>query len=289
MSLGSRLNEQVPNPFFGTRFAGGSLANRTTSRAQMMRPYPQFGNIVPIYSVGASSFYHSLQISANKRYSKGLQMGLAYTFAKGLDDGLSHQDSYNIRADRALSDIDIRHRAVITGIYDIPIGRGRRYGNGWSRPLDMAIGGWQVNGIATFSTGTPIGFSVNNNAGIFNMAIRANNNGKSGKRTGAVQDRLDSYFNRAVYSQPAAFTFGNMGPRVSDIRNDGTYNWDLSVFKQFRFRENARVELRGEALNAFNTPRFGGPNTTVTSGSFGAITSQGNAPRQIQMGLKLVF
>ncbi|MBM3757298.1 MAG: hypothetical protein FJW38_25350 [Acidobacteria bacterium] len=289
MSLGSRLNEQVPNPFFGTRFAGGSLANRTTSRAQMMRPYPQFGNIVPIYSVGASSFYHSLQISANKRYSKGLQMGLAYTFAKGLDDGLSHQDSYNIRADRALSDIDIRHRAVITGIYDIPIGRGRRFGNGWSRPLDMAIGGWQVNGIATFSTGTPIGISANNNAGIFNVAIRPNNNGTSGKRTGAVQNRLDSYFNRAVFSQPAAFTFGNMGPRVSDIRNDGIYNWDLSVFKQFRFRENARVELRGEALNAFNTPRFGGPNTGVTSGSFGAITSQGNAPRQIQMGLKLVF
>lgn len=289
MAMGSRLNEQVNNPFFGTPFAAGVLAGARTSRAQLMRPYPQFTDIIPIYSVGASSFYHSLQVSANKRYSKGLQMGLAYTFAKSLDDGLSHQDSYNIRADRALSDIDIRHRATITGVYEIPLGRGRKIGTNWSRWTDMALGAWQINGIATFSTGTPLGISAANNAGIFNQAIRANNNGTSGKLTGPVQDRLLSYFNKAVYSQPAAFTFGNMGPRLPDIRNDGIYNWDLSLFKEFRFMESARVQFRAEALNAFNTPRFGGPNTGVTSSSFGVITSQANAPRQIQFGLKLVF
>ena len=289
MALGSALNTQVDNPFFGTPFAAGVLANTKTTRGQLLRPFPQFTDIIPIYSVGASSFYHSLQISANKRYSKGLQMGLAYTFAKSLDDGLSHQDSYNIRADRALSDIDLRHRTTITGIWDIPIGRGRKLGNTWSRPLDLAIGGWQVNGIATFSTGTPLGISASNNAGIFNQAIRANNNGRSGLLTGPVQDRLLQYFDKSVFSQPLAFTFGNMGPRLSDIRNDGIYNWDLSLFKQFRFMEGARVEFRAEALNAFNTPRFGSPNTSVTSSSFATITSQANAPRQIQLGLKLVF
>ena len=81
------------------------------------------------------------------------------------------------------------------------------------------MGGWQVNGIATLSAGTPIGISASNNAGIFNQAIRANSNGKSGKLTGPVQDRLNAYFDKNVYSQPVAFTFGNMGPRVSDIRN----------------------------------------------------------------------
>jgi len=288
MSLGSRLNEQVDNPFLG-KFSGGVLSGARTSRAQLMRPFPQFTDIIPIYSVGASSFYHSLQISANKRYSRGLQMGLAYTFAKSLDDGLSHQDSYNIRADRALSDIDVRHRATITGVYEIPIGRGRKIGTDWNRWMDMAFGAWQLNGIATFSTGTPLGMSATNNAGIFNQAIRANNNGTSGKLTGPVQDRLLSYFNRSVYSQPVAFTFGNMGPRLPDIRNDGIYTWDLSMFKEFRFVEKAKVQFRAEALNAFNTPRFSGPNTSVTSSSFGAITSQANAPRQIQLGLKLVF
>jgi hypothetical protein len=175
------------------------------------------------------------------------------------------------------------------GIYDLPFGRGRRFGSAWSKPMDLAVGGWQVNGIATLSAGTPIGFSASNNAGIFNQAIRANNNGTSGKRTGPIQERLDLYFDKAPYTQPLAFTFGNMGPRVSDIRSDGTYNFDLSLFKNFHVTERVNVQLRAEALNAFNTPRFGGPNTSVTSSTFGAITSQANAPRQVQLGLKILF
>lgn len=289
MSLGSKLNDQVDNPFFGTKFAGGVLASARTSRAQLLRPYPQFTDIIPIYSVGASSFYHSLQLTGTKRYSHGLQMQLAYTWAKNIDDGMSHQNSYNIRADRALSDIDVNHRAVIMGIYDLPFGRGRHFGTDWSRLMEIAIGGWQVNGVATLSAGTPLGFSASNNAGIFNQAIRANNNGTSGKLTGPVQDRLLAYFNKTPYTQPAAFTFGNMGPRVSDIRNDGTYNWDLSAFKNFRLTEKWNVQFRAEALNAFNTPRFSGPNTGVTSSTFGTITSQSNAPRQVQFGLKVLF
>ena len=288
MVLGSKLNEQVDNPFYG-KFSGGVLAQPRTSRAQLLRPYPQFTDIIPIYSVGASSFYHSLQVSANKRFSRGLQMQFAYTWGKSLDDGLSHQNSYNIRADRALSDIDIAHRAVISGIYDLPFGRNRHFGTNWNKALDLTLGGWQVNGITTLSTGTPIGISASNNAGIFNMAIRANNNGKSGAKSGPVQDRLSAFFDKTVFSQPAAFTFGNMGPRVSDIRNDGTFNWDLSIFKNFRVVERVNVQLRAEALNAFNTPRFSGPNTSVTSSSFGVITSQANTPRQIQMGLKILF
>ncbi|MBI5282944.1 MAG: TonB-dependent receptor [Candidatus Solibacter usitatus] len=288
MALGSALNQQVDNPFFG-KFSGGVLSGAKTSRAQLLRPYPQFTNIIPIYSVGASSFYHSLQVSANKRYSYGLQMQLAYTWGKSLDDGLSHQDSYNIRADRALSDIDVAQRVVIAGVYDLPFGRSRHFGAGWNKGLDLALGGWQVNGITTLSSGTPLGLSASNNAGIFNMAIRANNNGQSGALSGPVQDRLSAFFDKAVFSQPAAFTFGNMGPRVSDIRNDGIFNWDLSVFKNFRVVEKVNVQFRSEFLNAFNTPRFSGPNTSVTSSSFGVISSQANAPRQIQFGLKVLF
>jgi len=290
MSMGTRLNEQVDNPFFGTPYAQGVLANARTSRAQLLRPYPQFTDIIPIYSVGASSFYHALQVTANKRFGQGLQMQLAYTWAKSLDDGLSHQDSYNIRADRALSDIDLKHRAVIYGLYELPFGRGKKYGTDWSRWLDIAIGHWQVNSIATFSTGNPLGISASNNAGIFNQAIRANNNGKSGLLTGPVQDRLNNYFDKSVYSQPVNFTFGNMGPRLPDIRNDGVFNWDMSIFKEMVFTDGGmRLQFRAEALNAFNTPRFGSPNTSVTSSSFATITSQANAPRQLQFGLRFVF
>ncbi|MFB3906668.1 MAG: TonB-dependent receptor domain-containing protein [Acidobacteriota bacterium] len=289
MALGNALNEKVANPFYGTPYAVGVLASSKISRAQLLRPYPQFTDIIPIYSVGASSFYHSLQITGTKRYSQGLQMQLAYTWGKSIDDGLSHQNSYDIRADRALSDIDIAHRAVIMGIYDMPFGTGRHWGKDWSRVIDLIAGGWQVNGIVTLSTGTPLGISASNNAGIFNMAIRANSTGKSGKLTGPVQDRLSAYFDKTAFAQPAAFTFGNLGPRLPDIRNDGIYNWDLSVFKNFRLTEQLKLQFRAEALNAFNTPRFSGPNTSVTSSSFGIISSQANAPRQIQFGLKVLF
>lgn len=288
MSLGSGLNAQVDNPFYG-KISGGVLAQPKTTRAQLLRPYPQFTDVIPIYSVGSSSFYHSLQVSGTKRMSKGLQMQLAYTWAKNLDDGLSHQDSYNIRADRALSDIDVAHRATIAGVYDLPFGRGRHFGGDWNKAVDAFLGGWQVNGLTSLSTGTPIGFSASNNAGIFNMAIRANNDGKSGRLEGPVQDRLTAYFDKSHYTQPAAFTFGNMGPRDPGIRNDGIFNWDLSVFKNFRLTEKFGLQFRAEALNAFNTPRFSGPNTSVTSSSFGTITSQANAPRQMQMGLKVLF
>ena len=146
-----------------------------------------------------------------------------------------------------------------------------------------------MNGIATLSSGTPIGISASNNAGIFNQAIRANSNGKSGRLTGPVQQRLDAYFDKTVYSQPVAFSFGNMGPRLPDIRTDGIYNFDLSLFKNLHVTERVNVQFRAEALNAFNTPRFGGPNTSITSSTVGAITSQANAPRQIQLGLKVLF
>jgi hypothetical protein len=100
---------------------------------------------------------------------------------------------------------------------------------------------------------------------------------------------LTKAFDTSVFSQPAAFTFGNIGSRLPDVRTDGIFNWDLSLFKDFVLTERVRLQFRAEFLNAFNTPRFSGPNTSVTSSSFGAITSQSNAPRQIQFGLKLIF
>lgn len=131
--------------------------------------------------------------------------------------------------------------------------------------------------------------SASNTAGILNPLTRPNNNGKSGKLSGPVDQRLDRYFDTSVFSQPAAFTFGNLGSTLADIRTDGPRNFDLSVFKQFAPLERLRVQFRAEFLNAFNTPRFGSPNTTVTSSSFGVVSSQANAPRQIQFGLKFLW
>lgn len=293
MSLGASLNDLVPNPFFGTPGGVGLLAGRTVRRAQLMRPYPQFDTITPIYSSGGSNFYHALQSTITKRYSKGLMIEGSYTWAKNMDDGESHQDSYNQRDDRAISSIDLKHRFVISYIYELPFGRNKRFGSDWSRLLDLAIGQWQMNGITTYSSGAPLGPSASNTAGIYNSTLRANNDGRSPKLSGKVDQRLDRYYDTTVFSQPAAFTFGNASQRYGDLRGDITRNYDLSLFKDFILKQrdggNIRAQFRAEALNAFNTPRFGNPNTSVTSSARGTINSQANSPRQVQMGLKILW
>jgi hypothetical protein len=288
MALGSRLNEQVDNPFYGI-VNSGVLATARVSRAQLLRPYPQFTDIIPLYSSGSSSTYHALQISFNKRFSYGLQFEGSYTKSKAIDNAMSHQNSYDIRQSKSLADYDIAQRFVVGWLYELPFGRGRLLGGDWSRAMDVVLGGWQVNGITTYQTGTPLSITANNVSGIFSPRQNANNNGRSGKLSGDIHDRLNRYFDTSVFSQPASFTFGNMSPRVSDIRSPGVRNWDISLFKEFRFRESLNLQFRSEFLNAFNTVRFGAPNTSVASNQFGVISTQANSPRQIQLGLKLLW
>lgn len=230
-----------------------------------------------------------MQVSFRKRFSHGVMFDGFYTWAKNMDDGMQHQDSYNIRADRALTSLDRAHQFVISYIYELPFGRGKRFGSNANKLTNALLGGWQLNGITTIGSGTPLTITASNTAGIFNIVTRPNNNGKSAKLSGPVHERLDRYFDTSVFSQPAAFTFGNVGSALPDVRTDGTRNFDLSIFKQFAPTEVLRVQIRGELLNAFNTPRFGGPNTGVTSTSFGIVATQANAPRQVQFALKLLW
>jgi hypothetical protein len=288
MELGSRLNEQVDNPFYGI-VNNGVLANPRVSRAQLLRPYPQFTDIIPLYSSGSSSTYHALQVSFSKRFSRGFQFEGSYTKAKAIDNGMSHQNSYDIRQSKSLADFDIAQRFVVGYLYELPFGRGRAIGTNWNAPMNAILGGWQVNGITTYQSGTPLSISANNVAGIFSPRQNANNNGKSGKLSGDIHDRLDRYFDTSVFSQPAAFTFGNTTPRSPDLRSPGLRNWDISAFKQFQLREYLRLQFRSEFLNAFNTVRFSAPNTSVNSNQFGVISTQANSPRQIQFALKLLW
>jgi hypothetical protein len=288
MALGSHLNDLVDNPFYGY-VNNGVLASAKVARSQLLRPFPQFTTIQPLFSSGASSTYHSLQATATKRLAHGMQFEAAFTWAKDLDNGQTYQDSYNANGERALADIDIAKRFVASYVYELPFGRGRHFGKSAASAVNWFLGGWQVNGITTFQTGTPLAISASNTTGIFTETIRANNNGTSARLDGPVDQRLNAYFNKSVFSQPAPFTFGNLSPRVSDLRNDGIRNFDLSMFKDFTPKERIRVQFRAEFLNAFNTPRFGSPNTSVTSTSFGQITSQGNSPRQTQFGLKFLW
>jgi hypothetical protein len=288
MSLGAALNQKVENPFYGIVNNGVHLSP-TIARGQLLRPYPQFTNVQPLYFPGSNSDYHAWQNTFKRRFAQGLMFEGNYAWAKIIDTGASHQNTYDIEASRSLASQDIAHRFVASVVYDLPIGRGRALDTGDSRVAHFILGGWQINGILTYQSGTPIALSASNTSGLFAARTQANNNGQSGRKTGRVQDRLESYFTKSVYSQPTAFTFGNVSVYLPDVRNDMTRNWDVSLFKQFEITEKIVTQFRGEFFNALNTPRFGGPNTSVTSPSFGVVSSQSNSPRQIQFGLKVLW
>lgn len=289
MALGSQLNQLVSNPFYGVVERGIHLSPQI-SRAQLLRPFPQFGALEGGgRDTGGRSWYDGLVVSFKNRLWHGFQFEGSYVWSKTFDEGENFQDYYNRKASRSLATTEQRHNFVMGYMYELPFGRGKRFGANMNRTLDAIAGRWQINGITSLKSGTPLSITASNTSGLLALRTAPNNNGRSGKLEGSAQSRLDRWFDTSVFSQPAPFTLGNMTPTVADLTNDVVRNTDLSLFKEFLPRENLRMQFRVEALNAFNTPRFGGPTTGVTSGSFGRVSSQANAPRQVQLGLKFLW
>lgn len=287
LSLGNALNDQVPNPFYRVSPIG-IFASPTVRRAQLLLPFPQFSTIRPLFSAGASSNYNALQVAFSKRLGYGVAFTGSYVWSKTIDDGQDYQNSYNVREARGLSSIDTPHRFVTSVIYEFPFGNNRKFASSINRYVDAVVGGWQVNGIVTLQSGTPLTVSANNTSGLGADITRANNNGQSASLSGDAVDRLNRWFNTGVFSQPAPFTLGNVRV-LPDVRNDTVKNLDLSLFKEFQVTERAQMQFRAESFNLFNHPVFGSPNTSVTSNTFGVVTSQSNTPRQIQFGLKFLW
>lgn len=300
-SLGNALTQSVPNPFFGIiTNPTSALSQPTVLRRQLLAPYPQYVNVNAFRKPQANSIYHSFTLSAERRYSQGLTMLLSFTGGKLLDDSSqvvtflgnagTKQDFYNRKAEKSISAQDVSKRLVISSTYELPFGKGRKFLTSASRPLELALGGWQMNGIATFSKGLPLQISNGgNNTNLGSPGQRPNNNGQSGVKSGPVADRLNAYFDPSVFSQAPIFTFGNVSRTSPNLRAPGIHNLDFSLFKNFHASERVNVQFRAEAFNFTNSPTWGSPGTNVTApGSFGVITSA-SGQRQVQLALKLVF
>ena len=300
MAMGSQLLQTVPNPFYGLITTSGSLSGPTVQLRYLLAPFPQFTGVQVVNAEGATSLYNSLQLRLQKRFSQGLTLLVSYTASKMMDDASSNntsnfngtgtnQDAYNWRGDWSLSTADVSQRFVASFVYALPVGRDRRFGAHWNHFVDAILGGWQTNGIVTLQKGTPVTLSASSVCQIFCSGERPNSNGQNAALSGSVVNRLNQYFNVADFSQPASYTFGDVTRTLPNIRNPGLENLDFSLFKSFRLAERIQLEFRAETFNAFNTVQFGGPNGSVTSSSFGVITSQANSPRQNQLALKILF
>ncbi len=312
MSLGSELLKVVDNPFFGVITNPLSALSRpTVEYRQLLRPWPHYTSVGSFRKPTADSIYHGMTIRVDKRFSQGFSFLVAYTTGKVIDNassavsflgpiassvelgiGASKLDSYNRRLERSISSMDVAQRFVVSYIYELPVGKGKKFFADAPPVVNQLISGWQVNGITTLQSGQPmIVAALSNNTFIFTTAQRLNNNGRSARITGGTTDeRLARWFDTSVFSQPPSYTFGNVSRTLPDVRVPGQRNTDLSIFKNTYFAENKlNLQYRVEMFNAFNTPQWGRPGPGFGYGSFGVISSTAVGPRQIQMALKLIW
>jgi hypothetical protein len=288
---GAVNNQQVANPFYGVITDPTSILSKpTVARGQLLKPFPQYTNVYARLAPFGGSIYHSFQASVEKRLSNGFSILGSFTAGKLIDNTSAAgagtvistiQDPTNLRAERTIDTQDISKRLVVSGLFELPVGRGRLIGGSMGRGIDALVGGWQINSIATFSGGQPLAMTSIG-------GVRPNVVGRTHPRGGAIQARLNQYFDTSAYAVPAAFTYGNSPGTAPNLRAPGIANYDASLFKSFKI-ERFTAQLRVESFNLFNRVQFSPPGTQAGSTSFGVITSQANTPRELQAALKILF
>jgi hypothetical protein len=282
------------------------ITNPDGSQAAGARPYPAFGDIQWMEN-RVSSHYNSLQMRLEKRFSRGLTASVSYTLGEatsgapdhistsgggaGIDTGVFRepQDANNLRAEMGPSEFDVRHRFVASYVWELPFGRGRRFGNDWSRPLDFALGGWQLTGIHALQSGLALTATLGG-ATVLNLGgeRRARPNLVGDPELPESERTLNRWFNTDAFAafSPSPQAFGSAG--IGLMRGPGVANFDFTLAKSFSISDRRSVQFRTELFNAFNHPNFGPPNIARDSSGFGQILSATNA-RIIQFGLKVYF
>lgn len=297
LSLGSQLQESVPNPFYGI-IKTGPESGTTIARSYLEAPFPQFGAVGLSFLTGGYVDYNSFQLKLSKRLSRGLSGLISYTAQRQIDDysniiNVGHstgiQNIYNPQGERAVSPNNQSHELSVAVVYNLPFGRGRQFGTSWNRYEDAVLGGWQINSIITADAGYPLSISTQNTSHSGNNVERPNLTGANPATHGSIKSRLNGYLNPAAFSQPAPFTFGNAPRTLSSVRTPPYHNIDLSVFKNFQVTKRVRAQFHAESYNFLNQVVFGGPNTNFSSQQFGTISGQANSPRQLQFALKFLF
>ncbi len=276
----------------GTKLLAGRDINqplRPSPISPNLRPQPQFDDIDILESRG-NSVYNSMQASVQQRYHKGLTLMGSYTWAKSIDDASGFfssagdpnfpQDSYNVRAERARSNFDIRHRFSASYSYDLPLAKGHRY-----------LGGWQTFGVLAFQTGRPFTVALrsdddNSNTGRTNLGFGANDRPNVIGKPGVSDPSPDRWFNTGAFAKAPYGSFGNAGRNILD--GPGSSTVDVSLLKNTLVSERLNVQFRAEAFNLFDRANFDLPDIFVGSPTFGKIQSAGS-PRLVQLGLKFIF
>lgn len=300
LSLGAALNDEVPNPFFGLP-VGFKVSSPTISRAQSLRPYPQYGNILMGGSTVGKSQYHAAIFKVEKRVTGGWGGRINYTYSRLRDNQFGEtnwfsrnsghaQNAYDLEAEYAVGLLDVPHRLVFSPIVELPFGAGKQWAQ--SGVAAAVIGDWTISSIIALESGFPTAISNNSNglSSAFFLIQRVNPGAGEAETPGSRDERIqDTWLTSAGYSSPAAFTLGTLPRTDPDVRTPHRNNWDFVAMKALRFRGSIRALIRLEVLNVTNTVKVRGPISMLGSATFGQIRVQSGFMRLTQLMFRVSF
>jgi hypothetical protein len=292
------LSAQVPNPFSGL-LPGTTLNGSTIARSQLLMAYPQYTGLTSETDNGTNR-YDSGQFKLERRFSHGFTFAGSYTRSRlwMRSTLLNPTDTTPVSE---LSSDDRPNRITLTGLWELPFGKGRHWGSGWGSWVDRAFGGWQLGGLYLWQSGQPLSIGNNYFSGdygslttsynksaveqpTFNLAAFYFNDAavQTGGVVDPVKQRADSRIKLSNNIRTVLnYTPGFSGSQITTL--------DLDMIKTVKVGEKLKVQLRGECLNAMNFVQFGNPSTDPTKATVGIVSSQGNYPRILQFGVKLSF
>jgi hypothetical protein len=235
-----------------------------------------------------------LQLKYTKRLSHGLTVLAAYTWSKSITDGNisagggdSGQDYYNRRLEKTIADYDVPQLLSIAYTYELPFGKGKQFVN--SGFASQVLGGWQLTGIQQYQQGMPVQLTVNNTLPIFNQVLRPNINPGVPLTLDHANPLGNPWFNKAAFSTPANFQFGNAPRNLTQLRAPNSYNESFGLMRRIHIKERLTLTLRSEFFNVFNRTVFGAPASNFSAANFGFVSSQANSPRQGLLSMRLDF
>jgi hypothetical protein len=285
------LGISLPYPEFVNR-----AIQTTRTVAQALRPFPQY-NTIRLSNGGGDksgkSHYHAAVLKLNQRMTGGLTVQSSYTWSRIMTDsdrfgaGAS-LDSARPGLEWSIGALDQTHNIKINTVYELPFGSGRR----WLRSglADAVAGGWRLALTQSYVSGVPLAVTANSALTIFNTANRPNVTGEPW-RAETVGDefdpRVDLFYNKAAFAMPVG-ALGNAPRTNPDERRDWSLTENISLAKTFK-AAGVKMDVRVEAFNLFNHIEWGAPNSNFSDTAFGQVTSQVNAPRQMQLGLKMYW
>lgn len=296
-SMGNALLTQVANPFFGHITASGcNLDQPTIAQGQLLRPHPEFCDVTELQDPVGGSHYNALDVNYTHRVSQGLTLLASYTFSKFIDNvggpnnwanasanfSENIRNAYNLAAEKSVDATDTPHSFVLSYVYELPVGKGKKFGSSMNSVANAIVGGWQTSGTLTLKEGFPLTITQGN-VNPFGV----------GQHVNVVGDYHVSHptrfqwFNQNAFVPAQQFDLGNAPRYFSDLRAPGFKTWDMSIQKFFPFQERYRFQFRLDMFNALNHPNFYSPNTFI-GGGFGTI-NQAWTPRQMQAALRFYW